>query len=298
MIEVRGKQRTAPIAGELEGDDDDSGCQGLLNGFAQNLFTGKTLSAVSSTKADGPFICRECFSDAVVRKCAEKRDHFAHTARLSPVLGSGESVLHAACKEEICLALHTQFPNGNWAVERPIPAKGGVPQLVPDISGRVNDERVAIEVQASTLTIPRIIERSQAYAKRKVALVWLVPLSEALGEEPFRPRLYERYLHSMYFGRTYYWWAGLGSTVKAVHYDVAVRHIEAREWYEDGELVSAGGYDKPYRTIKKPLYGSNLGLGDNFHRIERESFTPENERKAVPTCLTWQDRLPHWWSTG
>src|SRR4030067_64901 len=229
---------------ELQREAEEVGCSGLVEGWARHLYTHEILYASQCTKSDGPFYCPECVSDAVVRKCSEKKDHFAHTARLSPVIGAEEGELHKQCKNEIASILQERFPEGNWATERTIPERKDkkVPELRPDISGRIHGVRVAIEVQASTLTIAKIIKRARDYTKRGIALLWLVPLPEPLGELPFRPRLYERYLHSIYYGRTYYWCAGQGLVVKPVHYGAEVRSVAYREGYENGEHMEGGGY--------------------------------------------------------
>src|SRR6266478_3369619 len=96
------------------------GCFGLVGGRARHLYTQEWFSASLCEKKDGPFICPECASDAVVRKCVEKRHHFAHRARLSPVIGQGEGELHSRCKQEIAYELQKRFPNGNWERERTI----------------------------------------------------------------------------------------------------------------------------------------------------------------------------------
>jgi len=276
---------------------EDAGCYGLVRGIARNLETDEEWEAETAYKLDGPFYCPTCFSDVVLRKCSEKVDHFAHKARLSPVLGALETSLHRACKEEICALLKERHPDGKWEVERAIPERKAekIPMLRPDISGRINDQRIAIEVQASALTIPRIVHRTTAYAKRKIALLWIVPLREPLGNLPFRPRLYERYFHSIYFGRTYYWCAGQGLSVTPVHYGPASRHIEYREWREDGEDKSSGGYDAQYKTIRTPMYGLGLDLSEDFGWADRSAFTPDNERKEVPACRIWRDTHPEWW---
>lgn len=276
---------------------EEVGCYGLLRGVARSLQTDEEWQAEIAHRDYGPFYCPVCYSDAVLRKCTEKIDHYAHKSRLSPVLGPKETALHAACKEEIRAQLANRFPDGKWASEREIPEnkEHKIPLLRPDVSGRIGDHRVVVEVQASALTIPKIVKRTQAYAKRGICILWVVPLHEPLGHLPFRPRLYERYLHSIYYGRVYYWWAGQGVTLTPVHYGPAKRHIEYREWYEDGEEQSAGGYEATYKTIKTPIYGAPLNLSTDFTLEERGAFTPENERKEVPACRLWQDRLSPWW---
>jgi len=283
---------------ERQAEAEEVGCFGLANGVARHLYTQELRFASQCTKNDGPFYCQECFSDAVLRKCVEKRDHFAHKARLSPVIGPEESALHKGCKNEILKLLQERFPDGKWAVERTIEEnkEKGLSELRPDVSGRILGSPVAIEVQASALTPSKIIKRAKEYTKRGICLLWIVPLKEPLGELAFRPRLYERYLHSVYYGRTYYWWSGQGLTVQPVHYGPAVRHVEYREWLENGSHMSGGGYDATYRIVKKPVYGRSINIADDFQAEVRDEFTPENERKAVPRCAIWRDTLSVWWN--
>lgn len=284
--------------GVLLRDAQEVGCSGLLSGSAKNLYSHEEYDALTCTKEDGPFYCPECYTDAVLRKCSEKRDHFAHKSRLTPVIGPEESELHYQCKTEICNLFSQRYPDGKWAVERSIPENKSqnIPELRPDISGRIGESRVAIEVQASSLTISKIVKRAESYSKRDIALLWIVPLLQPLGNESFRPRLYERYLHSIYFGRTYYWWAGQGLTIKPVHYAAAVRHVEYREWFaEGGEHMEGGGYDAKYKIVKEPNYGRDCNVADDFYEALREQFIPDNERKAVPACKIWKDILEPWW---
>jgi competence protein CoiA len=277
---------------------EEVGCLGLVDGAAMGLKTNQLYFASTSSKSDGPFYCTSCYSDAVLRKCADKKDHFAHKTPLSPVLPKGESELHEQCKSSICEYLKGKFPEGKWETERPIEEnkEKKLSALRPDASGRINGQPVCIEVQASSLTIPEIIKRTKSYAKRKVAILWVVPLSEKLKSTPFRPRLYERYFHSIYYGRVYYWWPELGSSLAPVHFGVAQRHIEYSSWHdENGDFQEAGDYDKAYKVIKTPDFGPTLDIDEDFYFHPRNEFTPENERKAVPACLIWKDKLDQWW---
>lgn len=166
------------IKKHLRLEAEEVGCFGLIQGPAKNIYTQKKYYASLATKADGPFYCPVCNSEAIIRKCSEKIDHFAHSARLTPVIGAHESELHSQCKNEICNQLSKNFPDGKWEVERIIPENKNidVPELRPDISGRINQERVAIEIQVSALSITKILKRCSAYSKRGIALLWIVPL--------------------------------------------------------------------------------------------------------------------------
>jgi competence protein CoiA len=277
----------------------EAGCFGLLGGSAFSAGLKKDVWAEDSSHEDGPFICRGCLADAVLRICTEKRDHFAHHSRMSPAIVSGETELHKGCLQEICDALKARFPEGKWDVNREIPAnkEKGLDKVVPDVSGRIGDKRLVIEAQASFLSIPQIIKRSEVYAKRGIPILWIVPLKEDLGDKPFRPRLYERYLHTMYFGRVYYWRPGFGTQLLPVHYGIAEREIPFSSWYDKDaeEERNAGGYDKPYKTIKRPVPADRIDIATNFYPLSRPEFRPWNERKTVPPLLIWKDKLADWW---
>lgn len=277
----------------------EAGCFGLLGGWAFSATLKKNVHAEDSSHENGPFICRGCLADAVLRICTEKRDHFAHHSRTSPAIVAGETELHQGCLREICDALKARFPDGKWDTNREIPAnkERGFDKVVPDISGRIGDQRLVIEAQVSFLSIPQIIKRSEVYAKRDIPILWIVPLKDDLGDMPFRPRLYERYLHAMYFGRVYYWKPGFGTQLLPVHYGVAERHIPFAEWYdkEEKEEREAGGYDKPYKVIKLPVPTDKIDFTAQFHPLSRPEFKPWNERKTVPALKIWKDKLADWW---
>ena len=278
----------------------EAGCSGLLQGHAFSTSLRTTVNASDASRADGPFICSECSSDAVLRHCCEKRDHFAHHARMSPAIGPGESELHRECLKEICGALSLRFPGGNWAINRPIESnpKKGIAQVVPDVSGRIGNQRLVIEAQVSCLSIPEIIKRTKVYHQRDIPVLWIVPLREDIGNELIRPRLYERYLHAMYFGRVYYWSIGSGTCVLPVHFSPAKRHIPHSAWFDTDtqEERSVGGYDKMYKVIKQPTPSVPINFADSFHPEKRSEFRPWNERKLVPPLSIWRDNLPEWWS--
>lgn len=284
------------------GEAAEFGCSGLVAGWANRMRDHRAVHASTVTRGDGPFYCAECYCDAIVRKCDEKRDHFAHEAPLTPAVGALESDLHRDCKDELLAALLDEQPHGNWAKERDLPegrrGKLVLPRVRPDLSGRVGGRAVVIEVQASALSISKIVKRTVAHATWGSCMLWIVPLRGALDVRRlplFRPRLYERYFHSMYFGRTYYWWPGLGANVLPVHYGPAVREIPVSEWYEEGgAYMTAGGYWKQYKVIRSPQPASTLSI-TRFRLHQRDPFVPENARKALPAGRLWFDGLERWW---
>lgn len=271
--------------------------------WAKMLKNGQKINADDATKADGPFCCLDSPDELIIRKCTEKINHFAYSGRISPT-GNIESSLHFDCKTEICNSLKIAFPNGNWEVERELSEDKHkeYKKVRPDISGRFGsskaDQAIIIEVQASTLSIKTILKRSEEYTKRKAFLLWILPLENELGSKIFRPRLFERFLHSMYFGRVYYWQRGNGTLVTPTHFGNAQKYIELNSWYETGGVErSEGDYYKDYKRLKKPIYGSHIDLLSDFETNKRSKFkVEENELKNIPECNIFKDKLKVWWS--
>lgn len=275
-------------------------CDGLSAGIARRAVNNKSINAVQATKVDGPFYCPKCHSDAIVRKCNIKDDHFAHKANLSLLFGNGESQLHKDCKAEILKDLQEQFPNGNWAMERPINGnqEKGLSDVVPDLSGRIDGKAVVIEVQRSFLNLKTILKRTEEYRKRGVAILWIVPLKEDLPEKNFRPRLFEKFLHSMYYGRIYYWQKGFRARVLPVHYKICYRYIEVSSWFDTDlqEEMVVGGYEKAYKTIKEPIYFDDLiEIWKDFFCENAKEWSHQNENLDVPLRLIYRDNLEKWW---
>lgn len=288
------------ILDKISSDASESMCSGLLGKIAFQVKTNRPILAEDARKSDGPFYCRECLSDAIVRKCTEKDDHFAHKGRLSELFKSSESQLHLDCKEEILKGLKETFPHGKWEKERPINAdkEKGFAALVPDLSGRIGDLPIAIEIQRSFLNVKKIQHRTKEYTKRGVAILWLVPVKMELGIEVFRPRLFEKYLHSMFYGRVYYWMPGYGTHVKPTHFGTSKRWIEETTWFDKDAMEerTEGGYWKNFKTIKKPTPCHKLlDLTKDFKFEQAEEWQPENEEMKIPQRLIYKDKLSKWW---
>jgi hypothetical protein len=282
----------------LHSDSISARCPGLLNCIARKQSDNSEVFASKVTKADGPFYCPSCLSDAIVRKCTEKKDHFAHKSRQSPIILSKDIELHNKCRDEICLELQSRFPEGKWATERTIPENKnkGIKERKPDISGRINGKPIAIEVQASSYTIERIYQKTIDYFKLGISVLWIIPLKTELGNEPFRPRLFEKYLHSLYYGKAYYYLPGESLTLIPVHFSPAKRWIEETSWFEEGGIErNEGGYFLTYRTIKMPNYGLPVDISKDFTIIEHFGFSPKNVKKEIPRCSLLQSNLKNWW---
>lgn len=284
----------------IDTESKHSRCCGLENNIAIKIKDLQRIHANNAIKSSGPFMCPECLSDVVVRKCTEKIDHFAHKAKLSPLLKEHDKELHEQCKDELFNLMNTVYPDGNWAKERQIAEnkEKGYKNIIPDISGRANGIPVAIEVQKSAYTINKIYNKTLEYRKRKICVLWIVPLSDELGSDLFRPRLFEKYLHSMYYGRIYYYIPNKNKNIIPVHYSPAARYIEVSEWYDkdnDEERIE-GGYTLTYKTLKTPNYGVPLNLSSDFQKKINTGFEPKNVKKNIPECYIYFDNLKIWWS--
>jgi competence CoiA-like predicted nuclease len=276
------------------------GCFGLVRGVAIRKKTGVRISANVAEKADAPFVCPRCWTPAIVRKDrgGGRREHFAHFAPLTPIVPHEETEIHQAAKNEICEALKEVFPNGDWRVERTIHSyeKNGVkiPELRPDVSGYLGSQRIVIETQWSTLSLATILRRSKGYRQWRTPILWILPLQKPLKGE-FRPRSFERYLHSMYFGRVFYWQQGDGLKVTPTHYEMVERWVDTREWIDSEGEKTAGGFYKKLRLIKTASNSKSINIARDFKCQMRPEFYPWNEKRMVPRLLLWRDTLAPWW---
>ncbi|WP_395746689.1 competence protein CoiA family protein [Prosthecobacter sp.] len=279
-------------------DAREVGCSALLEGFAVHQGTGQRVHASSVNKNDGPFLCPGCLSDVIHRHPWKMRDHFAHHARLSPIDTSRESLLHYECKRRIYEALRSACPSSEWFCDtRKIQGSRETNRKTrkPDIEGWIKGRRVVIEVQKSALGIRSLIARTRDYSELGIAVLWVVPLTQELGEEIFRPRLVERYLHAMYFGRVYYWLPGMGGEVLPVHFGAATRSVSFRS-NENGYWEEAGSFEKPYRIVRRPQpYRSTMPIHRMFRAGERKAFMPWGEARPVPRARLWMDIKRRWW---
>lgn len=266
---------------------------------ARKVSDNSKVLASEVTKNDGPFYCSETFEELIVRKCIEKIDHFAYKAKRSPI-ATKESELHLTCKEELLKILTKTYPTGKWESERKTFVENkekGYKKVIPDLSGRIGQKGVIIEIQKSTLSLKDIRHRTEQYTKRGAYILWIVPLLEELGNENFRPRLFERFLHTMYYGRIYYQYKGNGSKLIPVHFGTAERWIEETVWYnESGEEQISGGYEKPFLRVKKPEYGDTIDLITDFKFDDRKEFELENDKLSAPKSKIYMDKKSIWWN--
>lgn len=279
-------------------------CRGLKQKYALRADTGEKIHISEAYKELTEYYCPECLGKANVRKGKFKTHHFGHFATTSSLAESKDTTFHTKCQNEIMESLKKQYPNGDWSIEKHMgfDSLKGENAVVADIHGYLgskeeNSRQIVIEVQRSKLNIKTIAHRTTEYLKRDIHILWVVPIMKELGVT-FRPRSFEKYLHTMYLGRTYYWVAGYGSKVRPVHHDLAKREIPFASFYRDGEQQEHGGYSKAYYSIKEVNSPGLLEIGQDFSARDLKLYSTKyrnTELIGIPERKILLDNLKKWW---
>ncbi len=235
--------------------------------------------------SDGPFNCPSCKNEVNVKKGRIKIHHFAHKVNPDCKYGKGESELHMAAKQEIydCLC------RLEWIECEMEKIWGDVRSDVYARDKRTGDQ-FAIEVQISNLTLDEIIHRTEAYQSLGIHVLWLPVLSEHYSllthSDTHQPKIWEKWLHLLYFGRVYYWRKAL--EVVPVHFIESKKYIEANEY--------GGGYFKTMKREKQVVYGPSAVFPHQFSSMNRSAFN--TEKLFVPKASIAIDKHPIWWKTS
>lgn len=228
-------------------------------------------------KTDRPFLCPCCAEVVTLRRGGVKAPHFAHQPPVTCEYGTGESEEHRRCKIAIYEALHAHQRVSKCEMERDLGA------VRPDVSAYINNVPVAIEVQASNLTLQKIIRRTEEYARRGIYVLWLPIYKERMSRELYGPRPWERWLHAAYRGRVYYWIEGL--KILPVHFRDYFTSVRGRT--HDYEKLS---------SKKVPIDGRAVVLTEDFAPVEREPWA--RDFISVPRSKLFMDQQPDWYETS
>src|SRR3954471_6508717 len=227
----------------------------MLN--ARRRSDGETVSAYFERKDNGPFACLICNEDVLLRSGQDRVDHFAHANPFACEYAQGESDLHRRCKREIYEALCKEPGVEKLSLELPLGT------VRPDVSAEINGTPVAIEVQISSLSIETIMRRTIDYHQKGIYVLWLLPWTPELDKERYAPAQWEKWIHTCYFGRVYYWVQGL--EVAEYTFEPSFRVVLKTTWYaEDGRKMSAGGYATRSVRFRSPRRGATLNIARDF----------------------------------
>lgn len=251
--------------------------------------------AWETEKVNGPFFCPVCQGQVVLKKGKIKEHHYAHRDNSGCMYGTNETQIHYKCKREIYQALLSHKKCLQCEMEKQID------KVRPDIFAIINHKKVAIEVQKTDIDIDKIYQKTIYYNKKNINVLWLTPYEkpnllwrEKEGTWVYKIKEWEKYIHSMYYGRIYYWRGGL--LVCPYHFDKFDIYREEREWYDySGELHFAGGDIKTAISLKVPMpYINNIHIIENFSSYRRnKEFNTNNW--SIPKCAIWKDSLSSWW---
>lgn len=223
----------------------------------------------------------------MLRKGPVKIHHFAHKPPILCSYGTGESEEHRKCKIEIFERLLKEPSVTGCEIEKDLGS------VRPDIFFIKAGVPIAIEVQLSTLSIEQIIYRTIEYLQKGVHVLWLPRFRDDLLLERYSPRPWEKWLHTAYFGRIYYWHSNLNMV--PVHFEHHYLNVEERSWFEAGGIEnSAGGYKKLSKRFKTPLTGNPVNLIRDFKPLTRKPLITNSY--TIPESRLLIDSQPQWWS--
>jgi competence protein CoiA len=238
---------------------------------------GMKVHAGLADRAARPFTCFCCRAEVTLRRGEAKAAHFAHRPPVLCEYGQGESDAHRHAKEEIFHHLSRSPFVEKLELERDLG------EVRPDVSCYLRGVPVAVEVQASSLSVERIARRTAEYARKSVYVLWLPLHTPKLLGRLYDPRPWERWLHAAYFGRVYYWAGGL-----------RVRPVHFREYF-----VEARGRTKSYRRLSRrvvPLAGGEVDLAEDFTRRDSEGWRGSGQ--TYPRMRLFVDTRPRWYWEG
>jgi competence protein CoiA len=244
---------------------------------AQNS-SGQTVLAWDSIKANGPFTCPECHHAVLLKKGEIKVHHFAHVPPIACTYGVGESETHRRAKTAIYQSLLTHPQVTKLQLER------SLGDVRPDISFYFKTIPIAIEVQVSALSLSQLIERTEAYTRKRVYVLWTPPLDpKILQEDRYSPKIWEKFLHMLYFGRVLYWFAN--DRLQPIVYDPYMIEVPVSTWYDEGgEEREEGGYAYYSRRYKAPRPLDTVSIVE-LSPIVRKAW--KSEKMTIPAARIW-----------
>lgn len=235
---------------------------------------GLKVGAWEADRSERPFNCFCCQQTVTLRRGGIRAPHFAHQPPVTCEYGTGESEEHRLCKIAIYENLSAHPRVTKCEMER------NLGTVRPDVSAYIGDCPVAVEVQLSNLSLPKIQYRTAEYARKGIYLLWLPLYTPSLRRNLYSPRPWERWLHAAYFGRVYYWLE-----------DLKIAPVHFRDYYTD-----ARGRTRDYQKLsrhKVPIEGRTANLADDFAPRRRDAWA--NAQLTIPESKLLIDTQPVWY---
>lgn len=248
-----------------------------------------------SGREEGPFFCKSCNKEVILRKGNVRVHHFAHKPPASCYYGTGESAAHHNAKRAIYEALKSHQLCTYCEIEE----KFG--DIIPDVNAIISGCKVAIEIQKSNSTVGEMLRRTKAISAQGFFVIWVIPELKQLkffddsGHKVCRVPKWLEFIHALNYGRVYVW-TGNGSLVQPIHFGTMYREVPSNEFYDSsGEYRIVGGYDRALKDRKTviPFRSGFLDLASNFKPTTRTPFPTKNY--TIPQSNIWMDVLPPWW---
>jgi competence protein CoiA len=248
---------------------------------AKRKSDGQTVTAYFESKRNAPFVCLVCNEEVILKTGRNQVNHFAHANPIACKFAQGESDTHRQCKKEIYDALLQHPGVANASLERPL----GI--VRPDVSAYIYGVPVAIEVQISSLSLETIQRRTIEYARNGIYVLWLLQWTPELDAKRYRPRPWEKWIHTAYFGRVYYWTGGL--SVVSYHFEPHFKSVPKKSWYsEEGEKMTGGGYSRRSKRHRTPVRGGTFNLATDFAPRERDWW--QGNGLTIPAAKLWHHK--------
>jgi competence protein CoiA len=131
------------------------------------------------------------------------------------------------------------------------------------------------------------MSRTIEYASKGIFVLWLLQWTPKLDAKRYTPQLWEKWLHTAYFGRVYYWMEGL--KVASYQFEADFKTIPKKSWYsERGKKITAGGYSRKTKRYRRAIRENILNLANDFVPKKREWW--EGNGMVVPNATLFVHR--------
>ncbi|NEX63443.1 competence protein CoiA [Noviherbaspirillum galbum] len=237
-------------------------------------------------RTDGPFSCPGCGQEVIAKKGEKKVHHFAHKTAVECAWGRGESEEHRQCKQAIFDALTGVSHVENLELEKDFGA------VVADVYAEIRGAKVAIEVQRSNLSDIAIAERTRAYDRLGIFVLWLALNPPSHGER-FNPAAWQKWLHAAYFGRVFYWVEG--AQIVQVHFDAYTEQRGGQVYFQKGGIERESTvFNKFFKQARTTNRGPVLDLASSFYPTAQPGL--QMGGITVPRCRLFSSKTPRWWT--